>query len=79
MGIGVMFSAFSVLVYQGLITIFAVFLEGFFTDSMISSISFVGSVLIFGVGMNLLFDKKIKVGNMLPALVIAVICGSIGL
>lgn len=73
MGIGVLFSALPLGIYQGLITLLAVFIAPYMTDSMISSLSLVGSALIFGVGINLIWDNKLRVGNMLPALFIPVI------
>ena len=57
----------SILIYQGLLAVCASFLAPYFTTTMISNISFVGSVLIFAVGINLCFHTKIKVGNLLPA------------
>ncbi|MCH5250065.1 MAG: DUF554 domain-containing protein [Lachnospiraceae bacterium] len=73
MGIGVLFSALPLGIYQGLITLLAVFIAPYMTDSMISSLSLVGSALIFGVGVNLIWEKKLRVGNMLPALCVPVI------
>ncbi len=71
-GIGAGFSALSVGMFQGLITVFAVWIAPFISDQLIMNLSGVGSVLIFGVGLNLLFPKKIRVGNFLPALLIPV-------
>lgn len=71
-GLGVSFSALSVGVYQGLITVFAVFIAPFMSEQLITNLSGVGSVLIFSVGLNLLFPKKIRVGNLLPALLVPV-------
>lgn len=71
-GVGVAFSALSVGVYQGLITVFAVFIAPFMSEHLITNLSGVGSVLIFSVGLNLLFPKKIRVGNLLPALLVPV-------
>lgn len=71
-GVGAIFSALSVGVYQGLITLFAVFISPFMTDSLIMMLSGVGSVLIFGVGLNLIAPGKCKVGNLLPALLVPV-------
>lgn len=68
LGVGVLFSALPILLYQGGITLCAGFLAPFLTDSVISGMSLVGNVLIFGVGVNVAFDKQIHVGNMLPAL-----------
>lgn len=73
MGIGVLFSALPLGIYQGLITLLAVFIAPYMTASMISSLSLVGSALIFGVGVNLIWEKKLRVGNMLPSLFIPVI------
>ena len=73
LGVGALFSAITVGVYQGLITLLAVFIAPLLTDAMISGMSMVGSVLILGVGINLLWDNKIHVGNMLPAIFVPVI------
>ena len=72
-GLGVMFSALPLGIYQGALTVLAAFTEPFLTDAMISGLSFVGSVLIFGVGVNLLRPGSLRVGNMLPALLVPVI------
>ena len=72
-GLGVMFSALPLGIYQGALTVLAAFIEPFLTDAMISGLSFVGSVLIFGVGVNLLRPGSLRVGNMLPALLVPVI------
>jgi Uncharacterized membrane protein, possible Na+ channel or pump len=73
MGIGVLFSSVPVFVYQGSITLLAGALKPVLTPEVISQISVVGSVLILGIGINILEIKKIKVGNMLPAIFIPVI------
>ena len=73
MGVGVIFSALPLAVYQGGITLFATVIEPILTQEAISNLSFVGSLLIFGVGVNLCFGKKFKVGNMLPALIFAIL------
>ncbi len=73
MGIGVLFSVFPLALYQGLITAFAVVIEPYLTDIMISQVSMVGSVLIVGIGINLVFGKTVKIGNFLPALLMPVI------
>ena len=71
-GVGAIFGALSVGVYQGLITVFAVFISPFMSEHLIMTLSGIGSVLIFGVGLNLLAPKKCKVGNLLPALLVPV-------
>ena len=73
LGIGVVFSAVSVFLYQGSLTLFASFLQPYLTADMIREISIVGGIMIFGLGLNMLGLKKIKIGNMLPALLIPVI------
>jgi uncharacterized membrane protein YqgA involved in biofilm formation len=73
MGIGVVFSAIPVFIYQGAITLLAGFIKPFLTDMVISQTSLVGSILIIGIGFNMLELKKFKVGNMLPAIFIPII------
>ena len=70
LGAGVMLSAVSVLIYQGLITLFASFLQPYLTGQVMTEMSIVGGILIFAIGINMLGIKKIKVGNMLPAIFI---------
>lgn len=69
------FSAVPVAIFQGVITIIAVFVGGFMTDLALSYLSYVGNVLIFRVGLNLIRKKQIRVANLLPSLVIAVAWG----
>lgn len=71
-GVGALFSAVAVGVYQGLFTIFGTVISKFMTDHLIATLSGVGSILIFAVGINLLWPKKIRVGNLLPALLVPV-------
>lgn len=68
LGAGSLFSAIPIAIWEGSITAAAVFIAPFLSDALITDLSAVGSVLIFGVGVNLLFDRGIKVGNLLPAL-----------
>ncbi len=70
MGIGCMFSAIPLFVYQGLLTLLAGLIAPAISDTLLNQFSYVGSVLIFAIGINLTFGKKIKVGNMIPALII---------
>ena len=69
-GVGAMFSALTVGIYQGIFTIFGVFIADFMSETLIAMISGIGSILIFAVGANVLWGKKIKVGNLLPALLV---------
>lgn len=75
LGIGVLFSAIPLGIYQGTITLSATAIAPCLSDARIANLSFVGSVLIFGVGVNIAFGKKFKVGNMLPAVLIAFFFG----
>ena len=70
-GIGAIFSAVLIFLYQGGITLAAAAFGSFANTAVIDNLSFVGSALIFCVGVNVGFGKRINVGNMLPALVIA--------
>ena len=73
MGKGCAFSAIPVALFQGSITIFARGIEPIMTEPSLNNLSLVGSMLIFCVGVNLVWEKKFKVANMLPAIVVAVI------
>jgi uncharacterized membrane protein YqgA involved in biofilm formation len=73
LGLGVMFSAVPVLLYQGAITLMASVLKPLLVPAVIAQMSGVGGVLILGIGMNMLREKKIKVGNMLPAIFIPLV------
>ena len=67
LGIGVLFSAVAVLLYQGAISMLGVYIEPCLTDAVIAQMSYVGSILIFAIGLKMLHIAKIKVGNLLPA------------
>lgn len=73
LGIGVAFSAISVLVYQGSITLLAGFVGPYLTAEVIGQMSLAGNVLIMAIGINLLKIRQIKVGNMLPAIFVPVV------
>ncbi len=73
MGKGCIFSFIPVAVWQGLITALAVVLSGYMTEDVLNSLSMVGNILIFCVGVNLIWPKTIKVANLLPALIVAVL------
>jgi uncharacterized membrane protein YqgA involved in biofilm formation len=70
LGIGVLFSSVSVFVYQGFITLTASFLKQFLLPDVVSQMSAVGGLLIMAIGISLLEIRKIKIGNMLPAIFI---------
>ena len=73
LGKGCIFSAIPVAILQGSVTVLAVLISPFITDQAMSNLSLVGSVMIFCVGVNLFWGKKIRVGNLLPSLIIAVL------
>ena len=72
MGKGCIFSAIPVLILQGGTTLLSGFIAPYLTDAALSNLSLVGSALIFCVGVTLIWKDKLKVANMLPAIVFAV-------
>ncbi|MGN0746533.1 MAG: DUF554 domain-containing protein [Aristaeellaceae bacterium] len=68
LGIGVGLSAFAVLIYQGAIALLAMWIEPLLTEAVITEMSAVGGLLIVGIGLNMIYDKHIPVGNLLPAI-----------
>ncbi len=70
LGVGVMFSAVPLFIYQGGITVFARFLEPLLSDAVVAQMSFIGSVLIMGIGFNFVYKPKLRLANMLPAVFI---------
>ena len=73
LGIGVALSAVAVFVYQGLIALLATWVAPILTDAVVNEMSAVGGLLIIGIGLNLIYDKHIPVGNMLPAIFVPLI------
>lgn len=73
MGIGVLFSSISVFIYQGTITILAQFLQSILNDAVVNEMTSIGGVLIMAISFNFLEIKRIKVGNMLPAIFIPIV------
>jgi uncharacterized membrane protein YqgA involved in biofilm formation len=71
MGPGVLFSALTVLVYQGSLTLGAGWASALLTDPMIAEMTATGGVLMLALGMGLLQIKQIRAGNLLPAIVVA--------
>lgn len=70
MGIGCIFAAIPLFIYQGLLTLLAGLIAPLISDTLLLQFSYVGSALIFAIGINLVFGKKIRVGNLIPALLI---------
>ena len=73
MGKGPVFSFIPVFLLQGLVTVLAKFIQPVLTDASLANLSMIGSILIFCVGINLVWGKKVKVANLLPAIIFAVI------
>ncbi len=71
-GVGVVFSAVPILIYQGGIALLAGVIAPLMTDALINEMSAVGSLLIIGIGVNSLgcMHERIRVGNMLPAILV---------
>jgi uncharacterized membrane protein YqgA involved in biofilm formation len=79
LGKGTIFSAIPVAILQGGVTALSVLIKPIMTETALLYLSVVGNILIFCVGINLLFGKKIKVANLLPSIVFAVACAFIPL
>lgn len=73
LGVGVLFSSVSVFVYQGLITVFAGVLKVYLTNKAITEMTATGGLLILGIALRMMKVVEIRVGNLLPALVVAVL------
>ena len=73
LGKGAVFSASPVAVLQGSVTALAGLLRPLMTEAALSNLSLIGNILIFCVGVNLVWGKKVKVANLLPAIVVAVL------
>lgn len=70
MGIGVLFSAFPILIYQGSISLGAEIIKPLLTDPMLNNITALGGIIIAGLGLNMLGLTRIKVGNILPGIIV---------
>ncbi|MBP3312584.1 MAG: DUF554 domain-containing protein [Butyricicoccus sp.] len=73
LGKGCIFAAIPVGLFQGSITLLARFIQPIMTETALSNLSLTGSILIFCVGVNLIWEKKFKPANMLPSIVVAVV------
>jgi len=72
-GIGVVFAAVTVFVYQGLLLLLAGGVSQFMTADAVRELSIVGGILIFAIGIDMLGIKRLKVANFLPSLIVPVI------
>jgi uncharacterized protein len=81
LGIGVLFSAFPVMLYEGLIALFATQIDRFvpqlLMDSFIKEMTATGGIMIFAIGLNLTGITKIRVANLLPGIVVTGIIVSV--
>ena len=73
LGKGCLFSAIPVFLLEGAVTLLAVLIKPLMSDAALESLSLIGSILIFCVGLNLVWGKKVRVANRLPSIVLAVI------
>jgi uncharacterized membrane protein YqgA involved in biofilm formation len=73
MGIGVAFSALSVLVYQGLLTLVSIWLKPYVKPLMLAELTGIGGAFVLMIGLNLLDIKKLKTGDFLPALIFTIL------
>ncbi|WP_149553744.1 DUF554 domain-containing protein [Treponema pectinovorum] len=73
MGVGTIFSAVSILLYQGALTALSVLLEPFVSEKLIAELTGSGGILVFFIGLNLMGIKKIKTANYIPAVLFSVI------
>jgi uncharacterized membrane protein YqgA involved in biofilm formation len=73
LGIGVLFSALPVLAYQGGISIAASLLQPYLTTPIVNEMTATGGLLILGIALNIIGVTKIRIGNMLPAILVAAI------
>lgn len=75
LGKGCIFSAVPIFLFQGAITLLARFIAPFMTELAVNNLSLVGNVLIVCVGFNIIWPRTVRVANLLPAVVVAVIAG----
>lgn len=73
LGVGVLFSAAPILIYQGAIALLAGLMQPLLSDAVVALMSGTGGLLIAGLGLNMLGIEKIKVGNLLPAIFVPII------
>ena len=73
LGRGCAFSALPVFVFEGGLTLLARFAAPVMTEIAVAYLSLIGSILIFCIGVNLVWGKKIKVANMLPSVLLAIL------
>lgn len=73
MGVGTAFSAISIFVYEGILSLIAVLIKPYVSDLLIQEVSAVGGAMIVMIGLNILGLKKIKTANFLPGLLVEIL------
>ena len=73
LGAGVLFSVIPLFLFQGSLTLGASYISEILTDPIVAELSAVGGILLIGLGITLLEVKKVRIMNMLPALIVVVI------
>ena len=73
MGAGVVLSGISVLIYQGIITMLASFMQSLLSAVVVNEMTAIGGVIIMGIGLNFLIANRMRVGNLLPSIFIPII------
>ena len=77
LGVGVLFSALPVLLYQGALTLAAGWAQALITPAMLADLSGLGGLMIMGIGLNLLRITEVRTGNMLPGLILIVLLAAL--
>jgi uncharacterized membrane protein YqgA involved in biofilm formation len=72
-GVGVIASAIPLLIFQGGLTLLAMYASSFFSPQIIQGLTSVGGILLIGLGINILEIKKLRIMNMLPALLVVIL------
>ena len=75
LGVGVIFSAVPLLVYQGGLTLFAHALRALLSEAVVAEITAAGGIMLLGLGLSILEVKRLRVTNMLPSLLVAALLG----
>lgn len=73
MGVGVIFSSISVLVYQGTITMLASIMQSVLSPVVVNEMTAIGGVIIMGIGINFIVANRMRVGNLLPSIFLPII------
>lgn len=72
-GIGPLFAFIPIIILEGGMTLFAILIHPYMTPAMVNGINIVGFLILIGVGIHVMLDKKLQVVNMLPALLVVAV------